>query len=159
MPDCSGGSHYVKQTAGGGGDIKIIMARFGKRSTANLAQCHPLLQRVFNEVIKHYNHTILVGRRGEEAQNQAVADGKSKLTYPHSKHNPIPSKAVDAAPWFTIEPHIRWWDTKSFYHFGGFVLGVAAKMGVDIRWGGNWDMDDELHDQHFNDLVHFELKE
>ena len=135
------------------------MARFGKRSTANLAQCHPLLQRVFNEVIKYYNHSILVGRREEEAQNKAVADGKSKLIYPKSKHNPIPSNAVDAAPWFNKEPHIRWYDTKSFYHFGGFVLGVAAALGIKLRWGGDWDSDGVLDDQYFNDLVHFELKE
>ena len=135
------------------------MPNFGKRSTANLAQCYPLLQRLFSEVIKHYNCSILVGRRDEEEQNQAVADGKSELTYPNSKHNKRPSKAADVAPWFQEEPHIRWWDQKKFYEFGGFVQGIAKSLGVDIRWGGNWDMDDELHDQHFNDLVHFELKE
>jgi len=67
--------------------------------------------------------------------------------------------ATDAAPWFQEEPNIRWYDTKSFYHFAGFVLGIAAVMGIELRWGGDWDMDDDLHDQTFNDLVHFELKE
>jgi peptidoglycan L-alanyl-D-glutamate endopeptidase CwlK len=26
-----------------------------------------------------------------------------------------------------------------------------------IRWGGDWDMDNDLSDNTFNDLVHFEL--
>lgn len=135
------------------------MAHFGKTSKKRLAECDRDLVDLFFEVIKHYNCTILCGHRGEKAQNKAVADKTSKLTYPDSKHNPMPSEATDVAPWFEEEPHVRWWDTKSFYHFAGFVLGVAAKMGIKIRWGGNWDMDDELHDQDFMDLIHFELSD
>ena len=67
--------------------------------------------------------------------------------------------ATDVAPWFEEKPHIRWLDTKSFYHFAGFVLGIAASMGFELRWGGDWDMDNDLHDQSFMDLVHFEIKE
>jgi peptidoglycan L-alanyl-D-glutamate endopeptidase CwlK len=36
-------------------------------------------------------------------------------------------------------------------------MGIAAKMGIKIRWGGDWDRDEELHDQTFFDLPHFEL--
>ena len=41
--------------------------------------------------------------------------------------------------------------------FGSFVRGVAYKMGVEIRWGGDWDGDFDLKDQTFMDLVHFEI--
>jgi len=52
---------------------------------------------------------------------------------------------------------------KYFYHFSGIVLGVA-EMLLDsgeithrVKWGGDWDMDDNMDDQKFNDLYHYEL--
>jgi len=135
------------------------MPHFGKTSRKRLMECDRPLVDLFFEVIKHYNCTILTGHRGKAAQNKAVKNGASKLTFPKSKHNKKPSQAIDVAPWFSKEPHVRWWDTKSFYHFGGFVLGVAAKLGIKIRWGGNWKMDNNLSENEFNDLVHFELKD
>jgi len=36
-------------------------------------------------------------------------------------------------------------------------LSVGKMLEVDLRWGGNWDMDGEpITDQDFQDLVHFE---
>ena len=142
-----------------GGDIKNKMPKFGTRSKEELATCHPLLQELFNEVIKHINCSVLVGRRDEAEQNEAFANKRSKLKYPDSTHNEEPSRGVDVAPWYKKAPHIRWWDTKKFYYFGGIVLGVATEMGINIRWGGDWDQDHDLGDQDFNDLVHFEIKE
>lgn len=84
-------------------------------------------------------------------------EGRSKLQFPHSKHNKNPSLAADVVPWFPERPHIRWDDREAFYFFGGFVLGAAAKMGISVRWGGDWDRDEDLHDQSFFDLPHFEL--
>lgn len=46
------------------------------------------------------------------------------------------------------------------FKFGSKSNQVLAtvKLGIDIRWGGNWDMDGEpVTDQNFQDLVHFEL--
>ena len=111
------------------------------------------------EVIRHIDCAILFGHRDEATQNQAVADGKSQLIWPHGKHNQLPSLAIDAAPWYDDEPHVRWYDTKMFYYFAGIVLGIASQLGIDIRWGGDWDSDQDFNDQNFNDLVHFELKE
>lgn len=133
------------------------MPKYGTRSRNNLATAHPELQRLFNEVIKYYDCSILCGHRTKEEQEKVYNEGRSKVRWPNSKHNANPSKAVDAVPWFSNEPHIRWHDKAKFYEFGGFVQGVAATMGIKIRWGGNWDSDDELHDQSFFDLPHFEL--
>ena len=69
-----------------------------------------------------------------------------------SHHNSDPSRAVDVAPY-----PIDWNDTERFGRFAGFVLGMAAAMGIPLRWGGDWDRDNDTHDQKFNDLVHFEL--
>lgn len=134
------------------------MFYFGKNSTKRLLECHPDLQELFNEVIKHQNCAVLVGHRGEHDQNLAFREGRSKLEYPKSLHNKEPFPlAVDVVPWFKNRPHIRWDDRERFYCFGGFVLGVAAKKKIKIRWGGDWDRDGELRDQTFFDLPHFEL--
>jgi peptidoglycan L-alanyl-D-glutamate endopeptidase CwlK len=112
-------------------------------------------------VLKYYDHSILCGHRGREEQEKAFKEKKTKVIYPHSKHNKLPSMAVDVAP-YPIK-----WDNKHlnrFYCFAGFVLGAAyqlKKQGVishDIGWGGDWDGDRDFSDQNFNDLVHFWLK-
>ena len=78
--------------------------------------------------------------------------GKSQLEYPKSRHNLVPSMAVDVCPY-----PIDWNDRERFSYFAGYVRGVAAGMGIDIRWGGDWDSDGEVKDNSFDDLPHFEL--
>lgn len=134
------------------------MPNFSARSKKNLSEAHENLQKLFNEVIKFYDCSVIDGYRGEQEQNDAYYQGRSEVKFPNSKHNQKPSLAVDVVPWFKNKPHIRWEETKKFYEFGGFVQGVAKMLGVEIRWGGNWDMDDELQDQSFFDLDHFEIK-
>jgi|TARA_R110002124_G_scaffold158212_1_gene325310 peptidoglycan LD-endopeptidase CwlK len=130
------------------------MPRFGKRSIGRLQTCDQKLQELFYEVVKHFDCSIIEGNRGEERQNKAFADGKSKVKYPNGKHNKFPSVAVDVAPY-----PIDWSDRDRFHYFGGFVLGVAKQMGMNIRWGGDWNQDTETKDNKFDDLVHFEIKE
>ena len=129
------------------------MPRFGKRSISRLKTCDQKLQELFYEVVKHFDCSILEGHRGEERQNKAFADGKSKVKYPNGKHNQNPSIAVDVAPY-----PIDWSDRDRFHYFGGFVLGVAKEMGMNIRWGGDWNQDTHTKDNKFDDLVHFEIK-
>ncbi len=138
------------------------MPKFGKTSRERLETCHPDIIRLFNEVVKEYDCSILEGYRGEEKQNEMFATGKSKLKFPLGKHNSKPSKAVDVAPY-----PINWGDegTSSqrqkavarFYHFAGYVLAKADSLGIKVRWGGDWDGDKDFSDQKFDDLVHFEL--
>lgn len=129
------------------------MPSFSEQSQEKLAGCNYDLQVLFNEVIKKFDCTIIVGHRGKNEQNEYYRTGRSKLQYPNSKHNKIPSEAVDVAPY-----PINWNDTKRFYYFAGYVKGIAEKMGINIRFGGDWDSDTEVTDQTFNDLVHFELR-
>jgi len=128
------------------------MPAFSERSKAHLRTAHPCLQRLFNRVVQTYDCTILEGHRTEARQNRLYAEGKSKVRYPNSKHNYIPSQAVDVAPY-----PIDWHDTDRFYHFAGYVLGMAELMGVPLRWGGDWDRDTILDDQTFDDLPHYEV--
>ncbi len=130
------------------------MPQFGKRSKERLETCHPRLQELFNEVVKNYDCSILQGTRSKEEQDKFFREGKSKVQYPNSKHNSTPSMAVDVAPY-----PIDWNNTNRFYHFAGYVNGVADTMGINLRWGGDWDSDKDFSDNHFNDLPHFEIRE
>jgi len=128
------------------------MPSFSETSAARLATCHSQLQAVCNLVIPHYDLTIISGHRTQEQQNQAYEMGYSQVLWPDSKHNKWPSQAVDVAPW-----PIDWQDENSFYLLAGRMLMIADSLGVQLRWGGDWDMDDDLDDQTFFDLGHFEV--
>ena len=129
-----------------------MMPRFSSRSINRLKTCDARLQELFYQVVKHFDCTILEGHRGKERQDKAYADGKSKVQYPDGKHNQFPSVAVDVAPY-----PIDWSDRDRFHYFGGFVLGVAKQMGMNIRWGGDWDSDGDYEDETWRDGPHFEL--
>ena len=128
------------------------MAKYSKHSKKQLKTCHEDLQKLFNEVIKHWDCTVIEGTRDEETQNEYFRTRRSKKQWPNSKHNSTPSKAVDVAPC-----PIDWEDLQRFYAFSGFVIGIATSMGITLRWGGDWDSDRDFKDQNFNDLPHFEL--
>ncbi|SDU27045.1 M15 family metallopeptidase domain-containing protein [Desulfobacula phenolica] len=132
------------------------MPRFSNQSNMKLDTCHPLLQELFREVVKEYDCAVIEGHRTRRRQNRFYQQGKSKVKWPDSKHNVMPSEAVDAGPWIENKG-IPWQEPNQFYAFAGFVRGKASQMGIQIRWGGDWDGDNDVNDQKFNDLVHFEL--
>ena len=74
------------------------MPKFSNLSKARLAGAHEDLQVLFKEVVKYFDCTVLCGFRDEAAQNKAFEDGFSTVKYPNSKHNQVPSKAVDVVP-------------------------------------------------------------
>ena len=129
------------------------MPRFGSRSRKNLDTCHPDLQKVFIEVIKHVDCSIICCQRGKEDQNKAFKDGRSKVKYPNGRHNANPSKAVDVAPY-----PIDWDNLERFTLFAGFVLGIAKSMKIDLIWGNDWNKDWNTQDTGFRDYPHFEIK-
>tara|TARA_R110002111_G_C5825871_1_gene357458 strand:- start:52 stop:444 length:393 start_codon:yes stop_codon:yes gene_type:complete len=130
------------------------MPRFGTRSKSRLHTCDGRLIELFNKVVKEFDCTVIEGHRGKDAQNKAYNKGNSKLKFPNGKHNKSPSVAVDVAPY-----PIDWKDRDRFHYFGGYVLGIAKSLGLNIRWGGDWDQDTQTKDNKFDDLVHFEIKE
>ena len=130
------------------------MPRFGTRSKQRLATCDERLQKVFNEVIKHIDCSVLEGHRGQERQDKLYEEGKTKLKFPNGRHNMAPSNAVDVTPY-----PVDWKDRERQTLFAGFVLGTARSMGIRLRWGGDWDMDFQVNDNRFDDFPHFEIKE
>ena len=131
------------------------MPRFGRKSRASLETCDERLQKVFNEVVKTYDCTVVCGYRGEEDQNKAFNEGRSKVKYPNGRHNSDPSTAVDVYPY-----PVSFNNLDRMVHFAGFVSGVAKSMGIDLIWGRDWDSDWFLKDRNkttFKDFPHFEV--
>lgn len=135
------------------------MPRFSELSFSRLSTCDIDLQVLFFEVIKYFDCVILEGHRGQEAQDKAFHDGKSKVQWPNGKHNFTPSLAVDASPY-----PIDWHDYKRFYWFAGYVMATAeqlkqqGKMTKSIRFGGDWNGDKDItNEKSIIDLVHFEI--
>lgn len=134
------------------------MPRFSSKSNINLKSCDVALQILFNQVVKDYDCSIIEGYRSKERQIE-LSKNKSKTRVKHSKHNESPSLAVDVAPYPLPDD---WGASNSkekakFYHFAGYVKGIAKANNIKIRWGGDWDSDNNFNDQTFDDLIHFEL--
>ena len=157
---------------------------YGATSLRRLATADELLQTLMKRVGENFPNTILEGERTEEQQKKNVEKGVSKTM--NSKHVRTPAEAVDAAPdpleWpqagkliariesvagqlsdereaevmALVSGYVK--EIARWYYFGGFVLGTAEEMGIDIRWGGDWDSDRDLDDQSFDDLPHFEVR-
>ena len=132
------------------------MPRFGERSKQRLKGVDDRLVSVLNEVVKYIDITIIEGKRSQERQNKLVEEGKSKTKF--GKH--VQGKAVDIAPY---NNGIDWNARDDFHMLGGFVLGVASQMGINVRWGGDWSSSSLKQEQRttkdnsFDDLVHFEI--
>ena len=129
------------------------MPHFGRKSKERLNTCENNLQKVFNEVIKHVDCSVLEGHREKDRQNKLYKEGKTKVKYPNGRHNRQPSSAVDVTPY-----PVDWKDRERQTLFAGFVIGVASQMGINLRWGGDWDQDFQVVDNRFDDFPHFELK-
>ena len=130
------------------------MYKLSKDSLVKLSELDSRLQDILNAAIKVVDFAITTGHRGEKEQNEAFDKGFSKLKYPASKHNKKPSKAVDIAPY-----PIDYKDHSRFYYLAGVIMSIADYKGINIRWGNDWDKDNDFKDNKINDLPHFELVE
>lgn len=131
--------------------------KFSKKSLERLEGVHPYLVDLCFKVLQHWDCTVIYGRRSVAEQQRLFQEGLSQTM--NSWHLEQPDGyvyAVDLAPY-----PIDWNDTNRFYYFAGIVNALAKETlpdGYYLRWGGNWDGDEELDDQKFMDLVHFELR-
>jgi len=136
------------------------MPKFSQESFSKLSTCHEDLQVLFFEVIKSFDCMVLEGHRNQVEQDLAFEEKRSQLQWPNGKHNSQPSMAVDVAPY-----PINFANTKREYWFGGYVMGIAqrlkdeGKMSHSVKFGGDWNRDDNIDNETFRDLNHFELVE
>lgn len=126
----------------------------GKLSEDRLSTCHPKIQRLIREVDRRaskrrlFDLTVVCGHRGQVEQEQAFKDGNSDKRWPDSRHNTLPSTAVDLAPYPT-----DWHDNEMFCFLVGYVLAVANDIDIEIDLGALWHKRDRPHVQ----LTDYEL--
>ena len=141
------------------------MFEFSNTSLKRLRTCHSDLKMIMLAAIKisDIDFGIAEGHRSIARQKKLFIEGKSMLDgiTRKSKHNEVPSMAVDIYAWVNNEAS---WDRKHLTYIAGTIMSIASLMKMkgeiehDVRWGGNWDDDGEiLDDQTFDDLPHFEL--
>lgn len=128
------------------------MPIFSQASKKQIETLHKDLQEILFEAIRFFDFSVIEGHRGKEKQEAAFAAGYSKVRWPKGKHNSFPSRAVDIAPY-----PIDWKNTERFVLAAGFILCIARQKGIPLRWGGDWDSDDDTRDEKFRDFGHFEL--
>lgn len=139
------------------------MYKFSNKSLRQLSSCNYILQMLLNEAIEIIDITVIEGHRGSTRQDELFEQGKTKVRYPHSSHNCSPSDAVDIAPYpvdYALDSKI----VARFYFLAGILRGIFERLqkgnkipkGLRLRWGGDWDSDNDFNDQTFDDLSHFE---
>ena len=125
------------------------MPRFSNKSLRRLNTCNPKLQYLFKEVVKHFDCSIIEGKRSLKRQKELLKDGATKTL--NSEH--LSGRAVDVYPYpVDFEDRDRW------HYFGGYVLGTAKQFGIDLIWGGDWNNDTKTKDNTYDDLCHYELR-
>lgn len=119
--------------------------KLGKKSLERLAGVKEPLQAVIKSAIvdSPYDFSITCGLRTVEEQKVLVATGKSKTM--KSKH--LTGDAVDIAVF--VDGKLTW-ELKYYKTVAAHIKKVAAKLGVKITWGGDW--------QSFIDGPHFQLE-
>ena len=149
--------------------FKDQKAGFSPASQERLRTLHPNLQALLTQAAKMgLDFSVLQGHRNKEDQNKAVAEKRSKTPWPKSKHNTLPSLAVDIQPYpnpfdgieklpAAQQARAKEKATRKFYAMAGVMCTLAKQMGFKLRWGGDWDGDFDYLDNSFDDLYHFEL--
>jgi len=125
----------------------VELKMFDKKSQERLEEVEGELVLLAQAVLQRVDVIITCGHRGEIEQNEAFKNKKSKLKYPQSKHNSLPSKAIDFA--VKVDGMVVW-DKKYYDILGKIAKEEATKLGISIVWGGDF--------RGFYDGPHVELK-
>ena len=120
------------------------MFKLSTLSQAKLNSCHSDLILLINEVAKTEKCAVICGHRGKAEQEKAYLSGTSRAKWGQSKHNQMPSLAVDVVPL-----PLDWEDIPAFEKLGEKIMAKAKELGIKVKWG-----------KYFKGLVdypHFEL--
>lgn len=131
--------------------------RFSQRSFDRLMTCHPDLVLLMSEALSDpdcpCDFAITSGHRGQDEQDAIFAAGNSKLPWPRSRHNALPSLAVDAVPY--IPGRGLSWDWEHIEPLAAHVKATWQRLAraertsgtFDMSWGGDWRWRDGAHYQ------------
>lgn len=148
--------------------------KFGERSEGNLKGVHPLMIKIARRAIEitEQDFTVTEGVRTPERQRRLYAQGRTApgdiVTWTLNSNHFVDSKtgygmAIDAPPY-----PISWKGTaENLARFDKVAAAMfkAAKefqkeldeLGLELRWGADWDMDGKPRERGESDSPHFEL--
>jgi len=124
-----------------------------KADLVRMVSLDPHLVAIYQALLVTMPVALVCAHRGEAEQHEAFLSGASKRDWPNSKHNSVPSRAMDLAPLPLLykAPTFDW----------GFMAGViwraAEDLGIPIIGGWDWNRNLTSSDEHFADLAHVEL--
>lgn len=128
------------------------MFSFGAHSDLMLSTADERLQALCNEVIKHFDFSVIEGTRSLQRQQELYKDGKSQIDgiVKKGKHNYNPSLAVDVIPYKkghnpfdnSDASELMFW--RMLWHF----KRASIKLRIPITYGAFWS---------FRDFPHIEL--
>lgn len=134
--------------------------KFGTTSMLRLKGVKPQLLRVVERALELSTIDFMVaeGLRTLKRQQELYAQGRTapgpKVTWTmQSKH--LTGDAVDLVPWVDGKPD--WNDLKKFDIIYKAMMAAAKELGVELRYGGDWDRDGILREKGETDSPHFEL--
>ncbi|WP_281773665.1 M15 family metallopeptidase [Haemophilus parahaemolyticus] len=126
------------------------MFKFSQRSEDNLNGVHPDLIKVVRRALQlsTVDFTVIEGVRTKARQKELFAKKATKTM--NSRH--LTGHAVDLVPY-----PLDWNNKHAFEQVAQAMLKAAKELGITIRWGGDWNMNDRSDDEKFYDGPHFEL--
>ena len=162
------------------------MYSYGRRSRAVRDSLHPMFHEPLNEIITIVNISLLEGSRLEGKQNLYFEQGRTKVEFPDSAHNPLklddPVFAFDAWLYNPDYPgNYDWRSDKELYeaikrndekevmeilenikrirNTAGIIIGVFAAHDIPLINGADWDGDNKFNDQGFVDSPHYQHRD
>lgn len=135
----------------------------GAKSRERLVGVHPKLVDVVEMAIEltHQDFMVLEGVRTPARQKELYAQGRNgdkrpKVTWTLNSNHFINPKtgyghAVDLVP-FPVD-----WSHKKLDVIAKAMFAAADTLGVEIRWGADWDRDGKPREKGESDSPHFEL--
>lgn len=131
---------------------------FGKRSKLALENVHPQLVKLAERALElcDTDFSVLEGHRGEAEQNKAYRLGNTKVKYPNSAHNQMPALAIDCIP-YPFAENGGWKNEAGFQAIAQAMFQAARELKLDIRWGGDFNRDENKTVSDAWDKPHFEL--
>lgn len=133
------------------------MARvFSQRSKNNLVGVHPKLVAVVTRALEigPVDFVVIEGVRSIEKQRENVAKGVSKTM--NSKHLKQPDGYGHAVDLYPGTPK-GWNDLTAFRQQAEAMFQAAKEIGIELRWGGDFNRDGWDVGKDGWDKPHFEI--
>lgn len=134
----------------------------GPKSMERLAGVHPRMVRVVRRAIELSSQDFLVleGVRTLARQKELYAQGRTKpgqivtwtLKSNHFKKEDGFGHAVDLCPY-----PVDWNTPAKFAAIAAAMFAAEKELGINIRWGADWDDDGVHRERGESDSPHFEL--